>query len=76
MKRTTVLLALLLSVSLGAVCQAAQLRVVTTLPDYAAIVEEIGGDRVSVSAIVSRNKSPARRCTGAFGDWWNSITGG
>jgi zinc/manganese transport system substrate-binding protein len=31
---------------------AAKLRVVTTLPDYAFLAEEIGGDRVSVSAIV------------------------
>jgi len=29
-----------------------RLRVVTTLPDYATLVESIGGDRVSVSAIV------------------------
>jgi len=33
-------------------CAAAQLRVVTTLPDYAFFAREIGGDRVSVTAIV------------------------
>ena len=52
MKRIIVALAFLAALSLSAPCSAAQLRVVTTLPDYAFLAKEIGGDRVSVSAIV------------------------
>jgi len=53
-KRTAIPLALLLALLLviAAPCAAAKLRVVTTLPDYACLAREIGGDRVSVSAIV------------------------
>jgi len=51
-KRTAIPLALLLAVLLAAPCAAAKLRVVTTLPDYAFLAREIGGDRVSVTAIV------------------------
>ncbi len=53
MRRTSLLLLL---AAMAALCvtpaQAAKLRVVTTLPDYAFLAQEIGGDRVSVSAIV------------------------
>jgi len=54
MKRTVIPLALLLAVLIviAAPCAADKLRVVTTLPDYAFLAGEIGGDRVSVSAIV------------------------
>ena len=54
MKRTVIPLALLLAVSIviAAPCAADKLRVVTTLPDYAFLAREIGGNRVSVSAIV------------------------
>jgi len=52
MKRILIPLALLAALAVGVPCAAAQLRVVTTLPDYAFLAREIGGDRVSVSAIV------------------------
>jgi len=52
MKRILIPLALLTAVVFAPPCAAAQLRVVTTLPDYAFLAKEIGGDRVSVSAIV------------------------
>lgn len=53
MRRYAIVAAALVVASLLAVpCSAAQLRVVTTLPDYAYFAREIGGDRVSVTAIV------------------------
>jgi ABC-type Zn uptake system ZnuABC Zn-binding protein ZnuA len=54
MKRTVIPLALLLGLLFAgaAACADAKLRVVTTLPDYAFLAREIGGERVSVSAIV------------------------
>ena len=52
MKRILIPLAVFAAVVLTIPCAGAQLRVVTTLPDYAFLAEEIGGDRVSVSAIV------------------------
>ena len=52
MKRVLIPLAALAAVVLTLPCAGAQLRVVTTLPDYAFLAREIGGDRVSVSAIV------------------------
>jgi ABC-type Zn uptake system ZnuABC Zn-binding protein ZnuA len=52
MKRTVLLFVLLIGVLAPAACGAAQLKVVTTLPDYAVLAEAVGGDRVSVSAIV------------------------
>jgi zinc/manganese transport system substrate-binding protein len=50
MKKTTAMIpaALLLLMAQGE----AQLQVVTTLPDYAAIARKIGGERISVKAIV------------------------
>jgi len=52
MKRILLPLTLFTAVVFTMPCAAAQLRVVTTLPDYAFLAREIGGDRVSVSAIV------------------------
>jgi hypothetical protein len=52
MKRILLSLTLFTAVVFTMPCAAAQLRVVTTLPDYAFLAKEIGGDRVSVSAIV------------------------
>jgi ABC-type Zn uptake system ZnuABC Zn-binding protein ZnuA len=52
MKRILIPMALLAGLALGPPSAGAQLRVVTTLPDYAFLAREIGGDRVSVSAIV------------------------
>jgi len=52
MKRTVMLLGLMIAVLCPSLCAAAPLRVVTTLPDYAVLAEAIGGDRVSVVAIV------------------------
>jgi ABC-type Zn uptake system ZnuABC Zn-binding protein ZnuA len=53
MKRISLLLLLAAVAALSATPAAAEkLRVVTTLPDYAFLAQEIGGDRVSVSAIV------------------------
>lgn len=50
-------------IALGAVlavpaAATATVKVVTTLPDYAAIAREIGGDRVQASAIVAGNSDP------------------
>ncbi|MFC2173125.1 metal ABC transporter substrate-binding protein [Acidobacteriota bacterium] len=36
----------------------AKIRVVTTLPTYASLVEEIGGDKIEVSYIVEPNQDP------------------
>jgi len=52
MKRIALLLSLAILAGLGAPVLAAPLRVVTTLPDYAFLAKEVGGDRVTVSAIV------------------------
>jgi len=59
MKRITAILALVLLVTVSAAAkqqpsagQKPKLNVVTTLPDYAFFAKEIGGDRVSVKAIV------------------------
>jgi ABC-type Zn uptake system ZnuABC Zn-binding protein ZnuA len=52
MRRTVFVFAVLIGLLAPAVCAAAQLKVVTTLPDYAVLARAIGGDRVSVSAIV------------------------
>ncbi|UCC69675.1 MAG: zinc ABC transporter substrate-binding protein [Armatimonadota bacterium] len=53
MKRLPIPLAVLLLICVVPLpCAAAQLRVVTTLPDYASFAREIGGDRVSVTTIV------------------------
>ena len=49
MKRTTLLLALLLATAGAA--RAAAVKVVTTLPTYASIAREVGGDRVTAQAI-------------------------
>ena len=49
MKHTLIILAGLL---FGSVVSAEPLKVVTTLPDYAYIAKQIGGDRVEVQAIV------------------------
>ncbi len=56
MKTTTILLAgLLLAVP---ALHAAPLRVVTTLPAYAAIARQLGGDRVAVEAIAPPDADP------------------
>lgn len=52
MKRSWLLAVLALSILGGAVCTAAPLRVVTTLPDYAVMAKAIGGARVTASHIV------------------------
>jgi zinc/manganese transport system substrate-binding protein len=52
MKRLSLLFSLAILTCLGASGLAAPLRVVTTLPDYAFLAKEIGGDRVAVTAIV------------------------
>jgi zinc/manganese transport system substrate-binding protein len=52
MKRISLFLSLAILTCLGAPALAAPLRVVTTLPDYASLAKEIGGDRVTVTAIV------------------------
>lgn len=54
MKLRTILLVLVLAHLLAASAHGAapQLRVVTTLPDYAVLAQAIGGDRVSVESIV------------------------
>ncbi len=56
MRKTSLLLAAVLLV--GAAAEAAPLRVVTTLPAYAAIARQLGGDRVSVRAIAPPDADP------------------
>jgi zinc/manganese transport system substrate-binding protein len=52
MRRTIPLIVLMLLVAAAPRAGAAELNVVTTLTDYAFLAERIGGDRVSVQAIV------------------------
>ncbi len=52
MKRFSLLLSLAVLACFSLSAAAAPLRVVTTLPDYAFLAKQIGGDRVEVQAIV------------------------
>jgi zinc/manganese transport system substrate-binding protein len=54
----TCLIALVLTLSLGARAHAAPLTVVTTVPDLAALTAEVGGAHVRVSALVLPTQDP------------------
>ncbi|HIE52465.1 MAG TPA: zinc ABC transporter substrate-binding protein [Armatimonadetes bacterium] len=56
MRRNVVVFFLMLVGLLAQAATAQKLRVVTSLPDYAAIVEEVGGERVGVNYIVQGNQ--------------------
>ena len=58
MKKLTVAIAVLGSVLLGAVPARAQLNVVTTTSDLASIAQEVGGDKVKVTALAKGYQDP------------------
>ncbi len=56
MKTISILLIIVLSIITASASEAPKLNVVTTLPDYAYFAQRIGGDHVTVQAIVKGNQ--------------------
>ena len=56
--RSNIALPIVLAVLLSASTVAAKLRVVSTLPDFSAIAEELGGERVSAESLLKGTQDP------------------